>query len=63
MLDLVARLVAEVGATLLMVSHEPNDARAIAGQVVVVENGQAHPPQETRALLDNPPPALRAYLG
>ncbi len=63
MLDLVAALVAEAGATLLMVSHEPNDARAIAGEVLLVENGRAHPPRETRALLDDPPPALRDYLG
>jgi len=63
MLDLVAGLVDETGATLLMVSHDPGDARRIADQVVLVENGQAHPPQATGELLDNPPPALRAYLG
>ena len=63
MLDLVAELVAESGATLLMVSHAPSDARRIAGQVVLVADGQAHPPMETSALLDNPPPALKAYLG
>lgn len=63
MLDLVAELVAETGATLLMVSHDPNDARRIADQVVLVAEGQAHPPMETASLLDNPPPALKAYLG
>jgi len=63
MLDLVAGLVAETGATLLMVSHDPNDARRIADQVILVTDGQAHPPQATGELLDNPPPALRAYLG
>jgi len=63
MLDLVAGLVDETGATLLMVSHDPGDARRIADQVVLVESGQAHPPQATGELLDNPPPALRAYLG
>ena len=63
MLDLVAELVAESGATLLMVSHDPSDARRIADQVVLVADGQAHPPMETAALLDNPPPALKAYLG
>ncbi|KAE9630966.1 thiamine ABC transporter ATP-binding protein [Parasedimentitalea maritima] len=63
MLDLVAELVAESGATLLMVSHDPNDARRIADQVVLVADSQAHPPMETAALLDNPPPALKAYLG
>ena len=63
MLDLVAGLVAETGATLLMVSHDPGDARRIADQVILVTDGQAHPPQATGELLDNPPPALRAYLG
>ncbi|AHD03323.1 ATP-binding cassette domain-containing protein [Leisingera methylohalidivorans] len=63
MLDLVAELARESGATVLMVSHDPNDARRIAGQVVIVADGKAHPPQGTAELLDNPPPALKAYLG
>lgn len=63
MLDLVAELARESGATVLMVSHDPNDARRIADQVVLVAEGKAHPPQATAELLDNPPPALRAYLG
>lgn len=63
MLDLVDDLVCETGATLLMVSHDPADARRIADQVILVEGGVAHPPQDTKTLLDNPPPALRAYLG
>lgn len=63
MLDLVAELVRESGATLLMVSHDPSDARRIADQVVLVADGRANPPQATTELLDNPPPALKAYLG
>jgi thiamine transport system ATP-binding protein len=63
MLDLVAGLVDEVGATLLMVSHDPTDARRIADQVVLVAQGQAYAPQATGKLLDNPPSALRDYLG
>lgn len=63
MLDLVAELTRESGATVLMVSHDPNDARRIAGQVVLVADGNAYPPQQTAELLDNPPPALKAYLG
>ena len=63
MLDLVAALVTEGGATLLMVSHDPADARRIADQVVLVAEGRAYPPAPTAAVLDNPPPALRAYLG
>lgn len=63
MLDLVAALAAETGATLLMVSHDPADARRIAPLVIIVADGVALPPQPTLPLLDNPPPALAAYLG
>lgn len=63
MLDLVAELARESGATVLMVSHDPNDARRIADQVVLVAEGRAHEPQATAELLNNPPPALKAYLG
>lgn len=63
MLDLVARITAETGATLLMVSHDPGDARRIADQVIVVAEGQALPPRATGALFDDPPAALKTYLG
>jgi ABC-type sulfate/molybdate transport systems ATPase subunit len=63
MLDLVAGLAAETGATLLMVSHDPTDARRIAPLTVLVSEGQASAPQATGPLLDNPPPALADYLG
>jgi thiamine transport system ATP-binding protein len=63
MLDLVADLAAETGATLLIVTHDPADARRIASQVILVADGVVHPPQPTVALLDNPPAALAAYLG
>ncbi len=63
MLGLVADLVAEIGATLLMVSHDPQDARAICDQVVLVAEGRAHPPVATEEIFAAPPAALRAYLG
>ncbi|MHA6264398.1 thiamine ABC transporter ATP-binding protein [Arenibacterium sp. CAU 1754] len=63
MLDLVAGLAEETGATLLMVSHDPSDARRIAQQVILVADGVALAPQDTGALLDNPPASLRDYLG
>ncbi len=63
MLDLVAELVAEAGTTLMMVSHDPEDARRICDNAILVADGQAHPPVATSALLDNPPDVLRAYLG
>ena len=63
MLDLVAELCRETGATLLMVSHDPRDAERIAGMAVLMAEGQAHAPMPTARLLADPPRALRDYLG
>ncbi|WP_298840377.1 thiamine ABC transporter ATP-binding protein [uncultured Roseobacter sp.] len=63
MLDLVRDLATETGATLLMVTHAPEDVLRIADEVIFVEGGRAHAPEPTAVLMDNPPPALRAYLG
>lgn len=63
MLDLVAELADETGATLLIVSHDPDDARRIADGVVLVADGIAYPPAPTEDIFANPPEALRAYLG
>lgn len=63
MLDLLARIAAETGATLLMVTHDPADARRLCDLTVVVDEGVARPPVPTGPLLDAPPPGLRAYLG
>ena len=63
MLDLVQDLARETGAGLIMVTHAPDDVRRIADEVIFVEGGRAHAPGPAAELLDNPPPALRAYLG
>ncbi|MBS8227002.1 thiamine ABC transporter ATP-binding protein [Vannielia litorea] len=63
MLELVGEIAAESGATVLMVTHDPDDARAFAGQTVVVAEGRASAPLATGPLLDDPPDGLRAYLG
>jgi len=63
MLDLVAAIAAETAATVLIVSHDPADARRFAPQTILVAEGIAHPPAPTATLLDNPPPALARYLG
>lgn len=63
MLDLVQDLVVETAAGLIMVTHAPDDVRRIADQVIFVTAGCAQPPQPAEALMDNPPPELRAYLG
>lgn len=62
MLDLLCQLLDETGSTLLMVTHAPEDVARIADDVVFVEGGQAAAPQEATALMQNPPPALQAYL-
>ena len=63
MLDLVAEVAEAEGLTVLLVSHDPQDARRFAAQTLVVEDGQVGVPQDTQRLLDNPPAGLRAYLG
>ncbi|TQS73859.1 ATP-binding cassette domain-containing protein [Rhodobacteraceae bacterium] len=63
MLDLTRRLCRDHRMTLLMVTHEPADARALCPQTCVIANGRVAAPAPTAALLDNPPPALKAYLG
>lgn len=63
MLDLVAKLCAETGAGVLMVSHDPNDAERLCDQAILVAGGRAHAPVTTMKLLNNPPAALRSYLG
>ncbi|WP_207100725.1 ATP-binding cassette domain-containing protein [Paracoccus shandongensis] len=63
MLALLGRIADQTGATVLMVTHDPDDARSFAPQTILVEGGMAHPPVPTGPLLDNPPPGLRAYLG
>ncbi|WP_413871666.1 ATP-binding cassette domain-containing protein [Albidovulum sp.] len=63
MLDLVAEIADETGATVLMVSHDPDDALSFSGQTVLVAAGVAHAPRPTAALFADPPPELAAYLG
>ncbi|TVS03232.1 MAG: ATP-binding cassette domain-containing protein [Rhodobacteraceae bacterium] len=63
MLALVAEICRETGATLLMVTHDMADAEAIASQTLLVADGQVSGPFATAALLADPPPSLRAYLG
>ncbi|WP_238373214.1 ATP-binding cassette domain-containing protein [Heliomarina baculiformis] len=63
MLDLVRTLADETGKTLLMVSHDPDDARRIADRIILVTEGRADAPVATGEILANPPEALRQYLG
>ncbi|MEM7733227.1 MAG: ATP-binding cassette domain-containing protein [Pseudomonadota bacterium] len=63
MLNMVTDMARARGATVMMVTHEPQDAREVADEVVLVAEGQAHPPVPTEEIFMNPPPALRDYLG
>jgi thiamine transport system ATP-binding protein len=63
MIGLVTEIATETGALVLMVSHDPHDARRFADHTILVANGCAAPPQPTQALFANPPPELQSYLG
>ena len=63
LLGLVADLAAEAGTTVILVTHDPADARRFAGGVALVHDGVADAPVATDAIFANPPPALRDYLG
>jgi len=63
MLDLVQGKLTAAGKTVVMVTHDPDDARRVADAAVLVADGVAHAPVATADLLDNPPPALAQYLG
>ncbi|WGH80237.1 thiamine ABC transporter ATP-binding protein [Jannaschia ovalis] len=63
MLDLLRETAAERGLSVVMVTHDPSDARAVADETCVIAEGRAAPPVPTAELFANPTPALRAYLG
>ncbi len=63
MLALVEQLATDLRALVILVTHDPQDARRFATQTILVNNGQVSPPQDTETLFANPPEALRAYLG
>ena len=63
MLDLVKTTLADQGRTVIMVTHDPNDAKRIADEVAIVADGSVSIPVATNVLFDDPPPALVAYLG
>lgn len=62
MIGLVLRLADERGLTLVMITHDPDDARLVKGKTIVVADGMAHPPRATDTLLDDPPTELGDYL-
>jgi thiamine transport system ATP-binding protein len=63
MLLLVQRLKTERQLTVLMVSHDPDDAKLIADQVIFVADGQVQKPQSTTAFFKSKNKAVKQYLG
>ena len=63
LLGLVREIAAEAGALVLLVTHDPRDAMEFAAKTVLVADGVAAGPVVTQALFDDPPQALRDYLG
>ena len=63
MMRLVAELSEAHGLTVVMVTHEPKDALAIAAETALVADGRVAAPVATKTLFDDPPEALRVYLG
>ncbi len=64
MLDLVDALRRETGITVVMVSHEPADARRVADITAFMHEGRILAQGDTDTVLDSPDhPALADYLG
>jgi thiamine transport system ATP-binding protein len=63
LLALVAETAAEAGTTVLLVTHDPQDARRFADLTSVVAEGIVTAPLPTLELLAHPTPALADYLG
>ena len=61
MLDLVRATLSE--ATVVMVTHDPDDAKRIADATAVLADGTVSAPMETDRLFADPPALLRDYLG
>ena len=63
MLDLVASLANANQMSVVMVSHDPADAKRFADQVVVLADGVAAAPVDTATVFTRPSAALKKYLG
>jgi thiamine transport system ATP-binding protein len=62
MLQLVRNLQRELKLTVLMVTHQPEDARMIADRVMFVDQGQVYPAQSVPAFFQSMAQNIRAYL-
>ena len=63
MLNLVNEIVESTKSTLLMVTHQPEDALHISDETILVSGGVVRAPENTSELFSNPPPELIEYIG
>ncbi len=63
MLDLVQTTLGAAGRTVLMVTHDPDDAKRIADAASFIAEGKVSAPVATADFFGDPPPGLAAYLG
>jgi thiamine transport system ATP-binding protein len=63
MLTVVGEVADSLGALTLMVTHDPEDAKRFAQEVVLVAEGLVYPPIRTEAFFAVPPKPFRDYLG
>lgn len=63
MLDLVRTRLIAPDRVILLVTHDPQDARRAADYIAVVAEGTIGAPQPTAEVFASPSEALRAYLG
>ncbi|OCW58113.1 ATP-binding cassette domain-containing protein [Hoeflea olei] len=64
MLRLMLEIRAEVGATVLMVTHDPDEARAAADRILLISKGKIAADADAAGFFDRTDlPELEAYLG
>jgi len=63
MLGLIDKLVLSRGMAVLMITHAPEEARAVAGRTAFCHNGQINGARDTAEVFASPTPKLAAYLG
>jgi len=63
MLELIDELVLRRDIAVLMITHAPEEARAIAGLTAVCIDGRIDAARDTAEVFEHPSPDLAAYLG
>ena len=63
MLDLTRQMLVGTERTILMVTHDPDDARRAADAIAWIEDGDVQDPRPTSEIFTDPPASMKAYLG